>query len=93
MFIDTTACPRCKKPVDHWLPLEPFFDGRELRELIGWSKDRWQGHWTPVFPAYFQYKHTRGSVKPRLIRVFPASQVRAFMDSGVWLAPAKRRTT
>jgi hypothetical protein len=87
-------CPHCHKsgPVQAFLPIEPMWDGRELREIVGWSRDRWTSYWSPRFPAYFQYKHIRGSVRPQLIRVFPSSQVRAFMDSGVWLRPLQKKT-
>jgi hypothetical protein len=86
-------CPHCGTilgPRDG-LPIEPMLDGRWLRDYFGWSKDRWTSYWSPRFPAYFQYKHGRGSVKPQLIRVFPARQVKAFVDSGVWLKPAQKK--
>ena len=75
------------------MTIDEMWDGRELRKLFGWSKHRWNGHWTPIFPAYYQWKHAAGSVRPQLIRAFPASQLKVFIESNVWLKPPQKRRT
>jgi hypothetical protein len=86
-------CPHCHEvaPYQKWMPVEPMWDGRELRKIIGLSKDRRQNYWTPRFSAYFQHKHVNNPANVRLVRVFQSSQVKAFMESGVWRTPAQKK--